>query len=664
MRNITKTNYGEIFQTNSKKVLASLQEFHDLSNVDIENDKLRESLSSISHVVASGIDRIQMNLNYLLKNVEWDTFNIAFFGETNAGKSTLIEALTKGNGTFIGDGRKDFTKKTSKTSFDGVQLLDLPGIEGDERKFISEIKRGIEKAHIVFYVIGTNKEPEFETLKKINSFLRDQAKVYSVINVRGKPSVYRHQKKLVSDSVQTIEMRTKEKFKSILGEHYADNIILNAHLGFLSTGTPEREDLIRDQQKMVDVFGSFEKGYEFSNLIELEQLLSQLAINSKKEIAISNTYKYLSTIESVMARILKGKKGFDREIKSMELKTNEAVHKASASISKFHRNILSSVHVKIDQMENDLKKTIYEGIDNEYSESTMKEKLTAQQKATEQEIKKLLDQQLDDLKNDISNVFNQLQKRIDLEFKYKGMENNDFNIKDIIKKMEISIGYIMKEILDVGLSVVGILMMAFNPILAIVGAVVAIIKKVWEWFFGDPTKRKREAKSEAYTEISKAVKTMKSKMTQTLNKEMKYLEQSMNTQVGAFRQFIDQIRLLSLAMDDKIRELQISKVEIGRELTEFVEDDSVGFTYYDLKLKKALFIGVTPYNTDVYRLQKIEVFPTVSHFFTVHNLPVWNEYLYIPNNEEFLYRATSTLLDFYKQSDYSLPIKGVRRERN
>ncbi|TNR15763.1 hypothetical protein FIB42_24660, partial [Escherichia coli] len=32
-------------------------------------------------------------LNYLKQHAEWDRFTVAFFGETNAGKSTIIESL-------------------------------------------------------------------------------------------------------------------------------------------------------------------------------------------------------------------------------------------------------------------------------------------------------------------------------------------------------------------------------------------------------------------------------------------------------------------------------------------------------------------------------------------------------------------------------------------
>ena len=36
---------------------------------------------------------LQSSLEHLEKNAEWDVFTIAFYGETNAGKSTLIRII-------------------------------------------------------------------------------------------------------------------------------------------------------------------------------------------------------------------------------------------------------------------------------------------------------------------------------------------------------------------------------------------------------------------------------------------------------------------------------------------------------------------------------------------------------------------------------------------
>nr|WP_232256998.1 GTPase [Helicobacter pylori] len=131
-------------------------------------------------------------LESLKNNGEWENFTIAFYGETGAGKSTLIECLRmffkeqskvdqqerfkrlysnyvkndRGSehalleleklqdGAIIGDGRSDFTLKTQSYPFQynhqNFILLDVPGIEGSEQKVIDQISNATQKAHAIF----------------------------------------------------------------------------------------------------------------------------------------------------------------------------------------------------------------------------------------------------------------------------------------------------------------------------------------------------------------------------------------------------------------------------------------------------------------------------------------------------------------------------------
>ncbi|GAA7245910.1 hypothetical protein ID0469_00280 [Helicobacter pylori] len=129
-------------------------------------------------------------LESLKNNEEWEKFTIAFYGETGAGKSTLIECLrlffkeqSKINqqeqfrrlyadyvknpsehalsalekfqdGAAIGDGRSDFTLETkSYTLKHGDQrfvLLDVPGIEGDEKKLLIKFLKPQKKPMLFF----------------------------------------------------------------------------------------------------------------------------------------------------------------------------------------------------------------------------------------------------------------------------------------------------------------------------------------------------------------------------------------------------------------------------------------------------------------------------------------------------------------------------------
>lgn len=81
----------------------------------------------------------------------WDNLVIAFFGETNAGKSTIIETFRilfnensnsseiGNDGLIVGNGESDYTQIYSEyhMRINGVPftLIDVPGIEGNESKY-------------------------------------------------------------------------------------------------------------------------------------------------------------------------------------------------------------------------------------------------------------------------------------------------------------------------------------------------------------------------------------------------------------------------------------------------------------------------------------------------------------------------------------------------
>ena len=78
---------------------------YDAVNVDLDNlmENLRntivedENVKSLQEKAIERISQRKSNLNKLITNLknnsEWDAFTIAFYGETNAGKSTVIETL-------------------------------------------------------------------------------------------------------------------------------------------------------------------------------------------------------------------------------------------------------------------------------------------------------------------------------------------------------------------------------------------------------------------------------------------------------------------------------------------------------------------------------------------------------------------------------------------
>ena len=63
------------------------------------------------------------------------SFSVTLFGRTMAGKSTLMEVLTEGDGSAIGKGAQRTTRDIRKYTWNGLSVTDVPGIgafEGEE----------------------------------------------------------------------------------------------------------------------------------------------------------------------------------------------------------------------------------------------------------------------------------------------------------------------------------------------------------------------------------------------------------------------------------------------------------------------------------------------------------------------------------------------------
>ncbi len=85
-----RARFSAVYRNISNGIAAASQ---SVSSLDFDHEDGRKAVDHIVGKLDEMHNKFSSELEELDRNVEWDTFTIAFFGETNAGKSTIIESL-------------------------------------------------------------------------------------------------------------------------------------------------------------------------------------------------------------------------------------------------------------------------------------------------------------------------------------------------------------------------------------------------------------------------------------------------------------------------------------------------------------------------------------------------------------------------------------------
>lgn len=281
------------------------------------------------------------------------------------------------DGAIIGDGRSDFTLKTEsytlKHNNQNFVLLDVPGIEGDEKKVKQHISDATKKAHAIFYVTKTpaplqkGEEKKEGTIEKIQKQLDSQTEVYTIYN---KPinSPRALKDGLIDENEKESLRDLDEKMKAILGKHYEGHQIVSAQAAFygLSSALLPETDFYKNKQKFLAIFKAEELLLK-SHFKQLGEFIAgTLLENSRKKIIESNCNKALKVIEKLQKAITTTiDREIDPTIKELKDRQKETYSNLDHSRDKFVSKLKNSVFDAIDRFESDLREEMYVHIDRD-----------------------------------------------------------------------------------------------------------------------------------------------------------------------------------------------------------------------------------------------------------------------------------------------------------
>ncbi len=424
------------------------------------------------------------------------------------------------DGAIIGDGRSDFTLKTRSYPFQynhqTFTLLDVPGIEGSEKKVIDQISNATQKAHAIFYVTKKPTPPQKGeerkegTIEKIQKQLGSQTEVWTIFN---KPinSPRALKDGLIDGSEKESLKILNKEMKNILGKHYMGHQIVSTQMAFygLSSALIPESGFYKNKQKFLEVFKEEEWLLYKSRFQQLGEFITEALLeNSRKKIIESNCNKALKVVEQLQKAIKTTiEKRIDPMIKEAQEHQQEAHYNLDRSKEKYISDLEKSAFSKINQFESDFRKEMHERIERGIGNGEYKE-------IFENEFK----QRTEKLRKKIGRRFNECKESFIEEIK-KDIEQFEERIKDsliMLDRINIDSSFDFSFNIDSGInkiglfaSIGGLVLLFLTPIvgefalIAGVGlAFVGIVKSVWSFF--DSDYKKSQQRKEMNKNLDKA----------------------------------------------------------------------------------------------------------------------------------------------------------------
>ena len=197
-----------------------------LRETNYSDNEIYDGLASQLEEIGQKFEILPERLDEELDFLNQKKFSITLFGRTMAGKSTLMEVLTHGNGKSIGLGAQRTTLDVRTYEYKGLFVTDVPGIaafEGEEDESIAF--EAAKKSDLIIFLI-TNDAPQASEAECLNNILALGKPVICLINVFADisdPSEIKIFKRDLRESMDQDELAAIKKQFWDLGHEYGQD---------------------------------------------------------------------------------------------------------------------------------------------------------------------------------------------------------------------------------------------------------------------------------------------------------------------------------------------------------------------------------------------------------------------------------------------------------
>lgn len=193
-------NLSDIYDKVIIEIKNSIVEISNNKKVEVE--EIEEAKKQAQKILKKSENNLEKEIKELKENSEWNTFTMAFYGETNAGKSTLIETLR----ILL----NEKTKLETRNKFEKIEN-EISQLNKNKK----QVNNQIEKINLEISEIKENIE---KNLKKKDNLIIDQEKLENIIkNLNNIDIIYDEKTEELSIKINSkvlIDIYSTDKIKS------------------------------------------------------------------------------------------------------------------------------------------------------------------------------------------------------------------------------------------------------------------------------------------------------------------------------------------------------------------------------------------------------------------------------------------------------------------
>jgi hypothetical protein len=555
-----------VVRTVSNKVQGNIT---NLTNSNFSDNATSQSMVAQLSAIRSNFEMLPDQLDKDINAISKTSFSITLFGRTMAGKSTLMEILTQGNGGTIGCGAQRMTRDVRTYTYKDLIITDIPGIaafEGQEDE--DEAFYAAKKCDLILFLI-TDDAPQAREAECMNRILALGKPVVCLINVKTNIDSPLNLKLFIRDIQKKMD---KERLDIIKKQ-------------FFDFGTQYGQDWRKIRFAYVHLKSAFlSQQNEFADIDIRGELYTLSRFNYVKNLIVSEvvnkgSFYKLKAFSDIVAVPVVG--ALETLFSQSTQNTEQGViliskrRKLQKWTEEFEKDGKRRIDSFLSTISSELKREIASFAEENYDNSDASREWDKVLKA--RNIESRSSALLKQLDSECKEELREISREIDSEIKFSHSVFSDSSINMHMLLDEKRIWNWATGLVSGGLMIAGIFGLLTGPV-GLIGLGVGLIGWVGSFLFSDREKKTRDARQKLEKKLSahinKMITDLKKKILDALYNDL--LKRQLYSMSKTIDEVIDSLFLLSqtqqefaVALNNKLKELNTAVVKEALGYLEF-----------------------------------------------------------------------------------------------